>query len=305
MIRYLKNEDIDSKKWDACILASSPSLIYAYSWYLDLVCDDWDALILDDYTAVMPLPFTRKFGIQLAIQPPFSQQLGVFSSEAVSEKIVSDFIQHIPKKFRWVSLNLNYHNQVNLAPKKKANYVLDLMPDYEGLFENFESSLRRGIKKGKKDTCSILEGIDLASMMDLIDYQNKEKKMGISSKSREKLQRLIQIATHKGTLTSVGMYSPVNHLCAVALVLHDKQRLYYLIGASDDMGREYHGMARILNHIIKKFAGKGYTLDFEGSEIPGVANFFQKFGAKNSPYPSYSRHGFGPLNPLLLKKLGD
>jgi len=56
--------------------------------------------------------------------------------------------------------------------------------------------------------------------------------------------------------------------------------------------------------VIQKYAGQGYTLDFEGSEIPGVATFFRKFGAKNSPYPSYERQGFGPLNPLLAKKLG-
>jgi len=304
MIHYLKNEDINSKKWDACIHASSPSLLYAYSWYLDLVCDDWDALILDDYSAVMPLPFTKKLGIKLALQPPFCQQLGVFSQEALSADLVNKFLTEIPKEFRWVSLNLNYHNRIESAERAKANYVLDLMPDHQGLVDRYEKSLIRGIKKSERSSCSLLEGIDVASIMDLLEYQNKEKEMGISTRSKEKLERLIQIATQKGVLDSVGMYSPVNHLCSVALILHDKQRLYYLFGASDEMGREYQGMARILNHIIKKYAGQGYTLDFEGSEIPGVATFFQKFGAQNSPYPSYFRQGFGPLNSLLAKKLG-
>jgi len=129
--------------------------------------------------------------------------------------------------------------------------------------------------------------------------------MCISPRSLEKLRRLIQIATQKGVLISVGMYSPVNQLCSVALILHDKQRLYYLVGASDEMGREYQGMPRILDYVINKYAGQGYTLDFEGSEIPGVAKFFQKFGAKNSPYPCFTRRGFGAFNALLAKKLGD
>lgn len=304
MIRYLKNEQIDSNKWDACIHASSPSLLYAYSWYLDIVCDDWDALVLGDYTAVMPLPFAKKVGIKLALQPPFCQQLGVFSSEAVSAAMVTDFLNHIPNQFRWVALNLNYRNQVALAEKKKANFVLDLMPDYETLADNYDRSLQRGIKKAQKSSCSLLEGIDVASILDLLDYQNKEKNMGISPRSREKLQRLIQISTQKGVLLSVGMYSPVNHLCSVALILHDKQRLYYLIGASDEMGREFKAMPCILDHVIKKYAGQGITLDFEGSEIPGVAKFFAGFAAKNSPYPHFERQGFGPLNALLAKKLG-
>ena len=41
---YFRDElkQIDFNKYDACIAAAINSRIYAYSWYLDAVCDDWD-----------------------------------------------------------------------------------------------------------------------------------------------------------------------------------------------------------------------------------------------------------------------
>lgn len=303
-IRYLRNEEIDAKKWDACLSSSMPSLLYGYSWYLDLVCDHWDALILNDYEAVMPLPYTKKFGINFALQPPFCQQLGIFTPSAISEEMVKLFLAAIPAKFRWVKLHLNYCNKASYLSNLRANYVLDLIPDFNALKAKFESSIMRSINKSERSTCSILEGVDTASILDLIAYQNKEKNMGISPKSMLKLEKLIHSCTQKGVLMSIGFYSPVNHLCAIGLFLKDRQRLYYLVGASDAMGREYAGMSRILVHLIEKHASLPFTLDFEGSEIPGVANYFKKFAAQNSPYPTYSRKGFGILNQMIEKKLG-
>lgn len=291
-IRYIKNEDLDTARWDTCIQESMPSLLYAYSWYLDLVCDNWDALVLGDYEAVMPIPFTKKFGFKLAVHPPFCQQLGVFSRSALNETLVKDFLTALPKQLHWVHLHLNYHNHLQSGVNQHANYVLDLMPDMDGLKEHFESSVIRSIRKSEKSSCALLEGVDHKSIMELVNWQNKDKNMGLSSRSLQKLGQLIPVCTQKGVLISIGLYSPMNHLCAVGIFLKDRQRLYYLVGASDEVGREYAGMPRILMHLIEKYVGRGYTLDFEGSEIPGVARFFKKFGARNSPYPVFSRQGF-------------
>jgi hypothetical protein len=61
LITYLKHTEIDKYKWDACITRASNSLVYAYSWFLDVVSPNWDALILDDYTAVMPITHRKKY----------------------------------------------------------------------------------------------------------------------------------------------------------------------------------------------------------------------------------------------------
>ena len=63
MIHYVKREDLEVAKYNDCIENSIQSRIYAFSWYLDIVADNWDVLVLNDYEAVMPVPFRRKFGV--------------------------------------------------------------------------------------------------------------------------------------------------------------------------------------------------------------------------------------------------
>jgi hypothetical protein len=81
MINYIKHKDVDTEKWDRCIEQSVNGIIYAFSWYLDIVCDEWDALVDDDYESVFPLVKRKKFGINYIYPPFFTQQLGLFSKK--------------------------------------------------------------------------------------------------------------------------------------------------------------------------------------------------------------------------------
>ncbi|WP_373942482.1 hypothetical protein OEG92_04340 [Polaribacter sejongensis] len=71
MIQYVKRKDLNILKYDACIENSIQSRIYAFSWYLDIVADNWDVLVLGDYKAVMPLPWKQKYFIKYITQPFF------------------------------------------------------------------------------------------------------------------------------------------------------------------------------------------------------------------------------------------
>ena len=113
MIKYLKNKEIDKQKWDACINDAANGLIYGYSWYLDIIAEKWDALIYDDYSAVMPLTRKSKFGIKYLIQPVYMQQAGIFFKQKLSETELENFINHIPKKFKKITINLNSENLIS------------------------------------------------------------------------------------------------------------------------------------------------------------------------------------------------
>jgi len=69
MIKYLKHTEINYAAWDACVKQSPNALLYAYSWFLDMAADQWDALVYGNYDAVMPLPWRKKWGIQYLYQP--------------------------------------------------------------------------------------------------------------------------------------------------------------------------------------------------------------------------------------------
>src|SRR6187402_2816093 len=97
-IQYLVNKQIDKTKWDKCITEASNGLIYPYSFYLDTMAKHWDALVLNDYGAVMPLTWNKKYGFYYLYQPAFTASLGVFGKN-LNKELIDDFIKNIPPKF--------------------------------------------------------------------------------------------------------------------------------------------------------------------------------------------------------------
>ena len=146
-IKHLKHAEIDVEKWDNCISQASNSLVYAESWYLNVVSPNWEALVGGDYEYVMPLPKKRKFGVPFLVQPPLAQQLGLFSKKDINEEILQKFIRKIP--YLNYHLNLNEQNECKNA-SAQPNYVLDLNRDFEDLRADFSKNTKRNVEKAKK-----------------------------------------------------------------------------------------------------------------------------------------------------------
>ena len=79
-IKFLSHNQINKEKWDAAIDEAINGIIYAKSWYLDIVSPDWTALILGDYEVIMPLTYRKKFGVKYLYKPFFAQYLIAMSA---------------------------------------------------------------------------------------------------------------------------------------------------------------------------------------------------------------------------------
>ena len=134
MIRFVEHNDVDTEKWDRCIKRAINSTPYAFSWYLDIVVSHWNAIILNDYEAVFPLPTKRKWGIQYAFTPFWVQQLGLISQTNEGLKRIDDFISLIPSTYRFIELNMNHDvpvkDSLNYNIVENFNYVLPLNKTY-------------------------------------------------------------------------------------------------------------------------------------------------------------------------------
>ncbi len=149
MIKYLTYNEIDKTRWDDCISNAFNGIIYAYSWYLDIVCPSWDALVEDDYERVFPLTNGKKSGINYLFQPFFTQQLGVFSKSKLNEKNIENFIENIPHKYKFAEINLNTFNKISdekyhLIPN--LTHELDLIPPYEATYNHYSENTKRNIR---------------------------------------------------------------------------------------------------------------------------------------------------------------
>src|SRR5919107_951083 len=98
-IRYISRSEIDTLKWDRCIQQAANGLIYGYTVYLDNMAAHWDGLVLNDYEAVMPLTWNKKYGFYYIYQPFLSAALGVFGNH-LNSNIIGLFLHAIPRRFR-------------------------------------------------------------------------------------------------------------------------------------------------------------------------------------------------------------
>ncbi|HSG67949.1 MAG TPA: hypothetical protein VK994_04530, partial [Bacteroidales bacterium] len=162
MIKYLKYEHIDKKKWDECVEQAVNGSIYAYSWFLDIVCEEWEGLVEGDYERIFPINFRKKWGVNIVYQPFFTQQLGVVSRTEITPDVINAFLEALPKKYRIVDLNLNTLNQPDIAgytSVPQVNHELDLIGDYEELRNNYSTNTKRNLAKAEKEDLSYVIGI--------------------------------------------------------------------------------------------------------------------------------------------------
>ena len=286
-IKYLKHNEIDFEKWDSCINNSINHLVYAESWYLDIVCDSsWDALVLEDYKAVMPLSLKSKIGLHYVQQPVWTQQLGVFSPQLITEKIVFNFIKAVPKKFKVISSNLNYNNKCSkLQLMAKHNLVLNLNSVYDELKISYSSNTKRNINKAAKNNVQInFNYID--SFMEFIKSTLEEP---LPENHITILNQIIDksLFNNKGFIVTALQN---DNVIAACFILKTSKRLIYRVARSNKIGKESKAMFLIVDELVKKYSNTNYILDFEGSEIEGVARFYKGFGAINEPYYYLKKH---------------
>ena len=71
---------------------------------------------------------------------------------------------------------------------------------------------------------------------------------------------------------------------AAAFCLRDHMRIYFLLSAVAPAGRKNQANHFLVDRLIHEFSGSPMILDFEGSDMPGIADFYKGFGAVNEPY---------------------
>jgi hypothetical protein len=93
-----------------------------------------------------------------------------------------------------------------------------------------------------------------------------------------------------------------NEFMAAGFFLVSKNRIVNLLHTTTPEGREKRAMHALLDVTIQQNAQKPMIFDFEGSSIPGVAKFYEGFGATNEPYSVIKKDNL-PLWAKLAKKV--
>ncbi|MEM9526672.1 MAG: hypothetical protein AAGA31_08700 [Bacteroidota bacterium] len=222
-------------------------------------------------------------------RPPFTQQCGPFGKwNSVHE--VQDFLSQLPPWIRPYRFPLSegigpLGIPGEFAEEKRTNYVLDLSPDFPTLQQNFQRALRRKLKKFGPVTLSPTEP-------DLIIQHYREQvgaKAGLKRWHYQRVNRLMEACQERDLGVLVRADEAEYGLLAAGFFPLHQGRLINLFATSTKAGYQRAGMARLLTALIEVYRGEGRILDFEGSDLPGVAEFFRSFGPKKRTYYTTGR----------------
>lgn len=303
-IRFVRNKDIDRAKWDRCIARSPFGIAYAYSWYLDRICLAWDALIADDYLFVMPTANNSKYGIGYIYQPFFTQQLGVFSSLPVEQAIVVQFLNAIPKHFRLTEMNLNLGNanpSEHFSTKSNTTYHLNLESEISEIRAAYNSNTRRNIQKAIQNKVAISQISDVTLFLEFTRTNLKEKSPEIKSRHYSALQEVVNYALSNELGEIYVACNEENKMLASVFFVQTNQTSIYLTASSSQEGIEKSAMFLLIDTFIQNHAKNKLTLDFEGSNISGIARFYAGFGGLPKTYFSVHQNRLPKLLRIFKK----
>ena len=277
-ISYLRSGEIDRAAWDDCVSSAANPLIYANSFYLDIVHPGWEGLVAGDYLAVFPLTFGRKFGVKCLLQPLFTQQLGMFQRPSADMK-ADEFLEKLPRPVPKL-IRLNAHSRPELwRCSRRMNYTLRISTVAE-MEKNFSENTRRNVRKAMDASVAVHNSASVSEFIDI------KKSAGLAALKEEQWQRMGRLMHELqdrglGELRSVTSNGAMQSAVFFATW---KDRIYYLFSASTEAGRESRASFAIVYDLLKRHEISGMVLDFEGSMDDNVARFFKGFGALPEEY---------------------
>ncbi|MGV0922249.1 hypothetical protein [Empedobacter tilapiae] len=290
MIKRVSRKKLDVNKYTECLNKSVNYRIYAEYWYLDaLVENNWDCYVLNDYEAIMPLPFVKKFRFKFIAQPIYCQQLGVFHQENFSKETFQLFENKLHRNLvRAYSFNEENTEIFEPKGKKKINHILDLNQDYEKIFSNYSRNRRNEIKQTIKFDYKFKKTNQLDNFHKVNSSYEYIVSNNLINYSKNKLEKLL----NEKIITVYEIFDNENNLLGCQLKMTSKNRIYNFAFARNKNSKSNFGSAFIIDYIIKTFSNSELIFDFEGSMVPSIAKFMQGFGAIEKHYTNYSNLDF-------------
>lgn len=283
-IQHLTRNQVDTTKWDQCVQAAPNGLIYSHSFFLDQMSPGWEALVKGDYESVMPLTWSRKYGFSYLHQPFCAAQSGV-AGAAGQGTLVDEFLEAIPARFRLVDILLQESNTpVRYAAycKKRVNQLVNLSLDYATIRSGYHRLAKRMISRATEAGLVVEKNAVVGNSISFYRQHYGNTVEG-NNKDYSRLISMFEAAGAQHKVLSLAVKKD-HRLLGIYILLYDHRAVYSVIGGSAAEGKQYGAFYLLTDHAIQHFAGSGRIFRFEGSDIAGIAQFNNQFGARPVSY---------------------
>lgn len=233
------------------------------------------------------------------INPPLTQWLPVVGNERVAYDIRT-FLQSLPA-FQILDVSflpVDHQSPVTAGPGIKLRYSYIIHPEGDPS-KKYNEGLRRNLREAAP-RYTIAASSDITLFLSLCRQTYEHRGMKPPGWFDHIIPKIIRELTSRNAGALEMAVDGKGQAIAGILTGYDHARHYYIAGGkmSDDSGISAHAL--LLDHAVRRAAGEGRIFDFEGSMHPGIANFFQSFGARPEAYWNIRKYrGAGKLWALF------
>ncbi|MFN8438700.1 MAG: hypothetical protein U0V72_13880 [Cytophagales bacterium] len=284
--KVLKNKDIDKQRWDACVNSSKEAHIYALSWYLDVVCPTWQALVFGDYEAVFPICKKYKWGIVPVILAPFlTKDFGIYTANLQRFLVPETFkvIKNEISKCLILNYNVCHEIELKFGKIKKTKQQIEFHSYEKYPEKTLRKSLRDAEIYGYELKFNINKDLLFEFLRDTLLTQNKF----INKNQLNILLKLYHKGNQLGVIQNAAIYKE-SKICAVDIFGITSNVLYLIQNSGNEISKN-GGMHFLLFNIIDKLKNNIAVVDFMGSNIESVRRFNKNFCNKEVEYTAIKK----------------
>ncbi|MDN4011755.1 hypothetical protein QX233_04715 [Chryseobacterium gambrini] len=276
----MKYNEIDFEKYSKCLENSAQWKYSASKDFLDITSGkQWELLVYNDYEAVMPVPFVKKIGFKIVINPKLCQQLGIFSN--IDDVKINDlFLSFLEKKYNIWYYGFNDKNTFSKLLKRRKNFLI--YPDnYEIVRQKYSPKRKRKLRLDD----DILQKSEVREVSIFNAWEFISKNL-IGAKDEKDKNSFLQIFTDlekAGYLKLKAFFYGTAIINLIAVYSDDKT--IALLGTFNDKDHvKLSGSSFIIDDVIRENI-QTKIFDFEGSDIPAIEEFFRGFRPELKSYP--------------------
>ena len=294
-------------KYEALFESSGDAPLYNAPWWLDAACgkNGWHILpsMADaSFEAYLPIFKTKIRGLQAVINPPLTQWLTPLARDPDNAVNLTEFLGQL-SGCAILDISLNPERELKeLSSRYRINfrysYIMPATINEAEIRKKYNEGLKRNLREAA-EKYTVQPYDDIGTLIEL--YTGSYSLRG-GKPPYEIIKNLPGIynallAHGRGELLfAFYKRKPV----AGIMIAWDQQTAYYITGgrSSSEEGASAHAL--LLDHAILHAHTAGRAFDFEGSMHPGIANFFQSFGAVPKAYYQVRRYrGLGKVWALF------
>lgn len=292
---FLTRPEIDISKWNTCIEASIQRVVYGYSWYLDIVAEDWIALVSTsetNYEIVMPLPVVYRYGIPVLHQPHFCQYLGIFSQNLLTFSDTTAFIRAVWNKFSYISaysfhpLNQRIVGQTlkELSTIRYSIHQTVWMSIHNVTELAYSKDRRNNLKRAERHNWELVRGLEIDTLLELFkENHTLQIEGGVSEKSYKILSKLWSELNDRQSADL--LYARLKEKVQAGILLfQDGPMVIYIFNAATKNGRDGNARTWLLHRYFESKSGQGLIFDFESPGKESIYQFYLSFGGNKMNY---------------------